>query len=427
VGLYKRGGVYWYKFMFHGELIRESTKQTNDKVARKMEAAHRARMAEQKQAEDAARERLGCAEVLTCHECEELFNAEKAIRKDDNVFCTPKCAADWGKARSMPTLKQFLHDRFIPDAEVRHKAKPATVRYYTQSAEMLKRSKLAELRMDEITEEHAQLYAAEHSKLTPSGINRGLRTLRRALNLAYKWGVIAKPVKVELAKGETQRDRVLNDGELAAYFAACDQPWKDAATIIAEEGMRPGEVFALQWPHILLSEDGSQTGMIQVVDGKSKAARRVLPMTPVVYRLLKARYDEGKEPTEGFIFPSASKSGKLTSDGIIRQQHEQALADSKVAAFPPYTLRHTALTRLGEAAGGDVFALARIAGHSSITITQRYVHPQAETIDRVFSKAQRLQKENQKAQQRKKVPQRVGTKLGTVENRPKMRLTAGGR
>jgi site-specific recombinase XerD len=56
------------------------------------------------------------------------------------------------------------------------------------------------------------------------------------------------------------------------------------------------------------------------------------------------------------------------------------------------------LTRLGEKAGGDVFVLARIAGHSSITITQRYVHPQADAISRVF--AVRLPK--------------VGTKLGTV-------------
>jgi hypothetical protein len=36
---------------------------------------------------------------------------------------------------------------------------------------------------------------------------------------------------------------------------------------------------------------------------------------------------------------------------------------------------------------GDVFARAEIAGHSTITITQRYVHPQAETVDQVFSRA----------------------------------------
>jgi len=43
----KRGscGVYWYKFMWQGKLIRESTKQGNDKVARQMEAAHRTSLA----------------------------------------------------------------------------------------------------------------------------------------------------------------------------------------------------------------------------------------------------------------------------------------------------------------------------------------------------------------------------------------------
>ncbi|HYA95476.1 MAG TPA: hypothetical protein VEC95_04315 [Terriglobales bacterium] len=34
----------------------------------------------------------------------------------------------------------------------------------------------------------------------------------------------------------------------------------------------------------------------------------------------------------------------------------------------------------------DPFTLARIAGHSSITITQRYCHPQADAVEAAFSK-----------------------------------------
>jgi site-specific recombinase XerD len=56
-----------------------------------------------------------------------------------------------------------------------------------------------------------------------------------------------------------------------------------------------------------------------------------------------------------------------------------------VQAFVPYTLRHTALTNLGGKAGGNVFVLAQIAGRSSIIVTQRYIHPQADAINRVFA------------------------------------------
>src|ERR1700746_1875325 len=45
MAIYKRGKVYWYKFRWNGELIRESSKQSNDRVARQMEAAHRTSLA----------------------------------------------------------------------------------------------------------------------------------------------------------------------------------------------------------------------------------------------------------------------------------------------------------------------------------------------------------------------------------------------
>src|ERR1700731_3035347 len=43
--IYKRGKFYWYKFMWDGNLVRESTRQGNDKVARNMESAHRTSLA----------------------------------------------------------------------------------------------------------------------------------------------------------------------------------------------------------------------------------------------------------------------------------------------------------------------------------------------------------------------------------------------
>src|SRR5229473_6479400 len=100
---------------------------------------------------------------------------------------------------------------------------------YADGSAMLTRSALAGLRLDELTDQHAQQFARQHSSLSPSGINRGLRTLRRALNLAYQWGKLEKPIKVTLARGEKQRDRVLTEIEADRYLEDCPQPWRHCA------------------------------------------------------------------------------------------------------------------------------------------------------------------------------------------------------
>jgi site-specific recombinase XerD len=97
------------------------------------------------------------------------------------------------------------------------------------------------------------------------------------------------------------------------------------------------------------------------------------------------------------MFPASSREGLLNKD-TAKDQHKRALdrantkakteAAKEIKFFQPYVPRHTALTQLAEA-GCDVFTLARIAGHSSITIAQRYVHPQADAIERDFQQATR--------------------------------------
>lgn len=358
--VYKRGKIYWYKFMWNRTIVRKSTKQGSGNVARQMEAAHRTSLAK----------------------------GEVGIREK----------------KPAPSLKDFLKNYFLPFAQTKHAEKPSTLRYYKQGSDMLNKSSLAGLKLDDVTDQTAQIFAAYYSKLSPSGINRGLRTLRRALNLAYQWGKIDKPIKISLAKGEHQRDRVLTDEEAAKYLSACPQPWGDCATIILDEGFRPGEVFSLRWPHIHFDNEG--TGLIQIVSGKSKAARRMLPMTPRVYELLQVRHESAGFPEDGWVFASGAKCGHFDGNAA-KDQHTRALKDSDVLDFVPYVLRHTALTKLGEKAGGNVFALASIAGHSSITVTQRYIHPQADTINRIFT-SKFL----------------VGTKLGTIKKSPKKKEAA---
>jgi len=49
-----------------------------------------------------------------------------------------------------------------------------------------------------------------------------------------------------------------------------------------------------------------------------------------------------------------------------------------------HSTRHTFLTRLGE--GCDVWTLMKLAGHSTVTISQRYVHPSADRFESAIDK-----------------------------------------
>jgi hypothetical protein len=99
---------WWYKFSWNGELIRESTKQANKRVAETMEAVHRTRLAE----------------------------GEVGIREKKVV----------------PTLADFATNEFLPFVRSTLSDKPNTVRFYENSVQNLKAyGKLAILTLDAIT------------------------------------------------------------------------------------------------------------------------------------------------------------------------------------------------------------------------------------------------------------------------------------
>lgn len=348
MALYKRGDVWWASFVLKGKRHQFSTQLANKRHA------------------------------------QDYADTVRVALVKGNVGILDK--------KPVPTLAEFLKKDFIPYCQTKHAEKPATLRYYKSGGKSLSDSSLAQLKLDEITDQHAQQYAARHSDLSPSTVNCGLRTLRRTIYLAAEWGVLDRRPKITLARGESKRERVLTDAEIGVYLEACEQPWRDAAIIMLGCGARPGEVFALRWERIQLN---GRSSMLQITEGKSKAARRILPLVPAVSFALQTRWMAQVKPENGWVFPADTPSGHIEG-GSGKNYHARALAAIKkeaeeketknpVKPFPPYTMRHTALTRLAES-GCDAFTLARIAGHSSITITQRYCHPQAEAIERAFSK-----------------------------------------
>ena len=143
-----------------------------------------------------------------------------------------------------------------------------------------------------------------------------------------------------------------------------------------DTGMRPEECFRMRWEHINWS--GGRYGTVLITHGKTESARRIIPLTLRASAILQGRWELVSKPEEGWVWPAPTKSEHIEPSSV-KKQHAKALRLSKVRSFVLYTLRHTMLTRLGES-GCDVWTLARIAGHSSTKMAERYVHPSHEAV-----------------------------------------------
>src|SRR5207302_3799544 len=195
--IYKRGKVYWYKFQWNGKLVRESTKQGNDKVARQMEATHRTSLAK----------------------------GEVGIREK----------------KPAPILKEFCERRFEPWAQAtfEHTCRNNWLWFRAGIRRLTRYEPLANAKLDEITGEKLAGFAAyEQTRgLAVSSINSAIRVLRRVLSLAVEWGALESAPKLALLPGERHRERVITPDEEMRYLAAASPLLADVASVLADTGL----------------------------------------------------------------------------------------------------------------------------------------------------------------------------------------------
>jgi integrase len=289
--------------------------------------------------------------------------------------------------KPVPTLATFIEKRVLPWANATFATScPKNLKWYRDQCRVLSAYKpLARCPLDAITGEMASDFAAHRlgEGKQIATVNSALRVLRRVLNLAVEWGVIGHAPKIKVLSGENRRERVVSAEEETRYLAAAPEPLVSTATVLADTGMRPEESFRLRWEHVTWLN--GRNGAVLVTRGKTDSARRIIPMTPRVRAILESRWVAAGTPEEGWVWPAGTRSGHVEPNSIYGQ-HLKALQASKVRPFVLYSLRHTFLTRLGES-GCDAWTLARIAGHSSVAVSARYVHP---SDDRVLDAISRL-------------------------------------
>jgi integrase len=392
VSVYKRGNTYYYNFTYRGVHVQESTHQGSRKVALDKQAECRARLVKEHEERGRQAQKLSCQpeELRNCSDCGNLFNGgANPITSGDGVFCSEVCEAKW-KSRQNPTPTfEVFAERFAEEMESVHAGVPDTQDYYANGLIALK-AFFSDMRLDRIEEEQVAGFIAKRRVMKKRGgktikiatVNRELEVLRHALRLAQEWKIINRVPKIGRQPGEVGRERVLDHAEEQAYLAVAKQPLRDIATALVDGGFRPEELFRARWENVHFQPAGKALyGYIHNPYGKNKYAKRNISMTARVRALLGMRFEEQGRPREGWVFPAETESEHVDR---LKSQHAKALKDSGVKPFVIYSLRHTMLTRLGEA-GADAFAIQKIAGHSDIRTSARYVHPTPEKIEGAFT------------------------------------------
>jgi integrase len=366
MGIYKRGDTYWYRFNWNGETIRETTKTSNRRVAGQIESARKV-----------------------------------ALARGEVGIIDP---------RKIPTLEKFA-PRFTEAIETRCADKPATVSFYRDKLKCLTaHSQLASTRLDRIDEAMIDAYIQERIRttsrrgkpLSPASVNRELATLRRMLRLAYDWNVISRVPRIHLLRGERNREFVLGHDLEPVYLSALKQPLRDVAMVLLDTGLRIGEVLKLEWTNVHLEPaKNAKYGYLTVraSDAKNSKSRNI-PLTDRASSVLNV---QGREASN--VFHRSDDSPLYQT--WLNQQHAAVREALKLPDdFVLHSLRHTFGTRLGEA-GADAFTIMKLMGHSTVTVSQRYVHPSPEFMESAVSRLEDLNTSKQPAKHG------VGTKLGT--------------
>ena len=226
-------------------------------------------------------------------------------------------------------------------------------------------------RLSEITSQAVERYKAKKASegLAPKSINNQLGVLRRCLQIAMEWGSLDKLPTIKMLKTPPPVVVFLNENECRALLADKVEPLANLMILTAlRTGMRLGELCGLSWEDIDF-KSGIVTVRHSFVRGEMNSPKsnkiRHIPITADLTEALK----KSAKPC-GLVFQVDKKpiTGYAGSEILGR-----ACIRANIKHIGWHKLRHTFASQL-VARGANLRAVQELLGHSTIQMTERYVH-----------------------------------------------------
>lgn len=211
----------------------------------------------------------------------------------------------------------------------------------------------------------------------PTNTNNVVRVLSAAMGVAESEGLIPinpclrlPPVK----QAKPERRALPEEALLRLIELAPTERDSAFVALMGLAGLRPAEVVALQWGD---TEGGVIHVHASVQDGERRPTKngrpRTVPVEPALDLVL-ARAGGNPVPAASDLVAPGARGGYLNYTVWARRVWRPMCEAAGIGRTPPYSLRHTAISRW-IAQGHDLMTVAAWAGHGSAEMTLRhYAH-----------------------------------------------------
>lgn len=384
MALYRRGGVWWYEFVFRGQRIRESSHSGNKDVAGRIERERRRTL--------------------------ELGTAGLQETKQPMMFSVASKA--W-LGMNKPHWSASNH------------------RIETYNVEHLK-PHFGKRLLSDIDGDDVSRYQAARKKEHASArtINMEVGTLRAILRKHRLWANIQPDVRMLKVRGEV--GRALTEDEQHRLLVACKKSRSrslyPAAVLSLHTGLRNGELRLLRWRQVDLIEKVITVGKSKTVGGEG----RLIPLSKTAASCIeewRSLFPDA-QPAH-FVFPSERygldgeegyKDGKITPYevkptvpiGSWKIAWTTARETAKVSCRW-HDMRHTFVSKMAEGQASDATIMA-LAGHLSRKMMEKYSHVRNEAKRQAIATLDHAQLDERKLRRSPKRSPQIPPQGGLQEN-----------
>jgi integrase len=275
-----------------------------------------------------------------------------------------------------PPLIADVVDAYLSHSTTEGRAKKTLTKYravlnrIVELAGRLGRTTLAELDLVMIDRYRRERVEAE---IAPKTLYNESTILRQLVNFALSRGMIRDdPLKgIRIREPKPTPQPCWSPAEVEQILAAADGPYHAALVLLADTGMRVGELCHLTWDDV---DPDSNVVMVRAKgDWRPKTGdERAIPMTPRVCQLLQRLPRDGEWVVTAPASRHNAEPGRQTSDRRLLVSLKRLLAELDLPGHL-HTFRHSFISK-AIAAGVPEAVVRQWVGHVDQDILKRYIH-----------------------------------------------------